>query len=138
MTVNVSIPGPPKPKVTSRLQLYLDSGTLPLCGCSLGSLYRRIVGWSMKAERDAVLVMGALMMTVLRGRKADVLLHHSGQYRNTKANSPYWAASIIFRCIFKVGKVVAAKDFKSASTPELASVSNSLMAFSWAIRWSLR
>lgn len=40
---------------------------------------RRIVGWSMKAERDASLVMDALMMAVWRRGKADVLLHHSDQ-----------------------------------------------------------
>ena len=40
---------------------------------------RRIVGWSMKAERDAALVMDALMMAVWRRGKADVLLHHSDQ-----------------------------------------------------------
>ena len=28
---------------------------------------RRVVGWSMKAERDASLVMDALMMAVWRG-----------------------------------------------------------------------
>lgn len=39
----------------------------------------RIVGWSMKAERDAVLVMDALMMAVWRRGKADALLHHSDQ-----------------------------------------------------------
>jgi len=38
---------------------------------------RRIVGWSMKAERDAQLVMDALMMAVWRRGKADALLHHS-------------------------------------------------------------
>ena len=38
---------------------------------------RRIVGWSMKAERDAALVMDALMMAVWRRGKADALLHHS-------------------------------------------------------------
>jgi putative transposase len=38
---------------------------------------RRIVGWSMKVERDAALVMDALMMAVWRRGKADALLHHS-------------------------------------------------------------
>lgn len=38
---------------------------------------RRVVGWSMKAERDASLVMDALMMAVWRRGKADALLHHS-------------------------------------------------------------
>ncbi len=33
----------------------------------------------MKAERDASLVMDALMMAVWRRGKADVLLHHSDQ-----------------------------------------------------------
>jgi putative transposase len=40
---------------------------------------RRVVGWSMKAERDAQLVMDALMMAVWRRGKADALLHHSDQ-----------------------------------------------------------
>jgi putative transposase len=40
---------------------------------------RRIVGWSMKADRDASLVMEALMMAVWRRGKADALLHHSDQ-----------------------------------------------------------
>lgn len=40
---------------------------------------RRVVGWSMKAERDASLVMDALMMAVWRRGKADALLHHSDQ-----------------------------------------------------------
>ncbi len=40
---------------------------------------RRVVGWSMMAERDASLVMDALMMAVWRRRKADELLHHSDQ-----------------------------------------------------------
>jgi putative transposase len=44
---------------------------------------RRIVGWSMKADRDASLVMDALMRAVWRRRKADALLHHSDQ------GSPY-------------------------------------------------
>jgi putative transposase len=38
---------------------------------------RRVVGWSMKAERDAPLVMDALMMAVWRRGRADALLHHS-------------------------------------------------------------
>ena len=33
----------------------------------------------MKAERDASLVMDALMMAVWRGGKAEALLHHSDQ-----------------------------------------------------------
>ena len=40
---------------------------------------RRVVGWSMKAERDASLVMDALMMAVWWRGKADALLHHSDQ-----------------------------------------------------------
>ena len=40
---------------------------------------RRVVGWSMKAERDASLVMDALMMAVWRRGKADTLLHRSDQ-----------------------------------------------------------
>ena len=43
---------------------------------------RRIVGWSMKAERDASLVMDALMMAVWRRGKADALLHHSDIHWN--------------------------------------------------------
>ena len=40
---------------------------------------RPAVGWSMKADRDASLVMDALMMAVWRRGKADALLHHSDQ-----------------------------------------------------------
>lgn len=40
---------------------------------------RRVVGWSMKAERDASLVMDALMMAIWRRGKVDALLHHSDQ-----------------------------------------------------------
>lgn len=40
---------------------------------------RRIVGWSMKGDRDATLVMDALIMAVWRRGKADKLLHHSDQ-----------------------------------------------------------
>lgn len=40
---------------------------------------RRVVGWSMKAERDASLVMDALMMAVWRRGKADALVHQSDQ-----------------------------------------------------------
>ena len=42
---------------------------------------RRSVGWSMKAECDAQLVMDALMMVVRRRGKADALLHHSDSRR---------------------------------------------------------
>jgi putative transposase len=38
---------------------------------------RRVVGWSTKAERDAPLVLDALMMALWRRGKADALLHHS-------------------------------------------------------------
>ena len=37
------------------------------------------VGWSMKPDRDAPLVMDALMMAVWRRGKADKLLHHWDQ-----------------------------------------------------------
>ena len=40
---------------------------------------RRAVGWSMKADRDASLVMDALMMAVWLRGKAHTLLHHSEQ-----------------------------------------------------------
>jgi putative transposase len=40
---------------------------------------QRVVGWSMKAERDASLVTDALMMAVWRRGKGDALLHHSDQ-----------------------------------------------------------
>lgn len=40
---------------------------------------RRAVGWSMKAQREASLVMDALMMAVWHRGKADALLHHSDQ-----------------------------------------------------------
>lgn len=48
-------------------------------GSMLDLFSRRVVGWSMKAERDATLVMDALMMAVWRRGKADALLHHSDQ-----------------------------------------------------------
>jgi putative transposase len=38
---------------------------------------RRVVGWSVKADRDASPVMDALMMAVWRRGKADARLHHS-------------------------------------------------------------
>ena len=45
----------------------------------LDLISRRAIGWSMKADRDASLVMDALMMAVWRRGKADALLHHSDQ-----------------------------------------------------------
>jgi putative transposase len=48
---------------------------------------RRIVGWSMKSDRNATLVMDALIMAVWRRCKADKLLHHSDRAANTPANS---------------------------------------------------
>ena len=53
----------------------------------LGLFSRRIVGWSMKAERDTALVMDALMMAVWRRGKADALLHHSDQGLSIRASS---------------------------------------------------
>jgi len=46
---------------------------------ALDMFSRRVVGWSMKAEWDASLVMDALMMAVWRRGQADALLHHSDQ-----------------------------------------------------------
>jgi putative transposase len=40
---------------------------------------RRVVGWSMKAEMTAQLVMDALVMAIWRRGKPDALLHHSDQ-----------------------------------------------------------
>jgi putative transposase len=40
---------------------------------------RRVVGWSMKAEMTAGLVIDALMMAIWRRGKPDALLHHSDQ-----------------------------------------------------------
>lgn len=40
---------------------------------------RRVVGWSMRAERNASLVMDALITAVWRHEEADALLHHSDQ-----------------------------------------------------------
>lgn len=40
---------------------------------------RRVAGWSMKAERDAAVVVDALSMAVWRRGKADDLRHHSDQ-----------------------------------------------------------
>ena len=49
---------------------------------------RRAVGWSMKAERDASLVMDALMMAVWRRGKADALARIIRiKARNTPASS---------------------------------------------------
>lgn len=39
----------------------------------------RVVGWSMKAEMTAGLVIDALMMAIWRRGKPDALLHHSDQ-----------------------------------------------------------
>jgi putative transposase len=58
---------------------FLDRRGLAICRRGLGLFSRRIVGWSMKADRDALLVMDALMMAVWRRGKADALLHHSDQ-----------------------------------------------------------
>lgn len=60
---------------------------------------RRVVGWSMKAERDASPVMEALMMAIWRRGKADALLHHLDQgsqsgHQATCATEPIGAASI--------------------------------------------
>ena len=38
---------------------------------------RRIVGWSMKAEMTAQLVMDALLMAIWRRNRPSALLHHS-------------------------------------------------------------
>ncbi len=46
---------------------------------ALDMFSRRVVGWSIKAERDALLVVDALMMAVWRRGKADAFLHHSDQ-----------------------------------------------------------
>lgn len=63
---------------------------------------RRVVGWSMKAERDASLVVDALLMAVWRRGKADDLLHHSDQgsqytsdefQRLLEANDITWSMS---------------------------------------------
>lgn len=40
---------------------------------------RRVVGWSMKAEMNAQLVVDALVMAIWRRGKPDALLHHSDQ-----------------------------------------------------------
>lgn len=40
---------------------------------------RRVIGWSMKAERYAALVMDALMMALWRRGRPSTLLHHSDQ-----------------------------------------------------------
>ena len=48
---------------------------------------RRVVGWSVKAERAASRVMNALMMAVWRRGKADALLHPSDWDRTTHPSS---------------------------------------------------
>gem|GEM_PF-513783 len=58
--------------------IWTAEGWLYVAGV-LDLFSRRIVGWSMKAERDASLVMDALMMAVWRRGKTNALLHHSDQ-----------------------------------------------------------
>lgn len=58
--------------------IWTAEGWLYVAGV-LDLFSRRIVGWSMKTERDASLVMDALMMAVWRRGKTDALLHHSDQ-----------------------------------------------------------
>ena len=78
--------------MAGRLHLHLDRRRLALCRSRAGSLFPALamglepvaapwldVGWSMKADRDASLVMDALMMAVWRRGKVDALLHHSDQ-----------------------------------------------------------
>ncbi len=48
---------------------------------------RRIVGWSMKAERDASLVMDALMMAVWRRERLTRCFITRTRDRNTQASS---------------------------------------------------
>ena len=69
----------PTRKMAGRLHLHLDRPRLAVCRGRVDLFSRRVVGWSMKAERDASLVMDALMMAVWRRGKADALLHHSDQ-----------------------------------------------------------
>lgn len=53
----------------SPLAIFL--GPMADNGLMLDLFSRRVVGWSMKAEQDASLVMDALMMAVRRRGKAD-------------------------------------------------------------------
>ena len=69
---------PSEPEVAGRLHLHWAEGWLYVA-VVLDLFSRRVVGWSMKADRDASLVMDALMMAVWRRGKADALLHHSDQ-----------------------------------------------------------
>ncbi|WP_339950972.1 DDE-type integrase/transposase/recombinase [uncultured Albimonas sp.] len=58
---------------------------------ALDLLSRRVVGWSMKADRDAARVMDAPMMAGRRGGKADALLHRLDQgsrYTNERFQRP--------------------------------------------------
>jgi putative transposase len=48
---------------------------------------RRVVGWSMKADRDASLVMDALMMAVWRGARPTRCCTTRTRGRNTAASS---------------------------------------------------
>lgn len=59
--------------------IYIWTAESPLYVAVVPDLFsRRVVGWSMKVERDASLAMDALMMAVWRCGRADALLHHSG------------------------------------------------------------
>lgn len=78
--------GSAEPEVAGRFRFadlrftYIWTAEGWLCVAVVLDLFsRRAVGWSMKAERDASLVMDALMMGVWRRGKADALLHHSDQ-----------------------------------------------------------
>jgi len=67
---------------------------------------RRGVGWSMKDDRDATLVMDALMMAVWRRGKADALLHHSDQ-GSQRRNQPVVATLSIISCLISRSRASA-------------------------------
>ena len=76
-----------KPEVAGRLHIHLtDEGWLYVA-VVLDLFSRHSVGWSMKADRDASLVMDVLMMAVWRRGKVDALVHHSDRNPNTQVGS---------------------------------------------------
>lgn len=73
--------GPQKAGSTFPLAVVSRTSGVPMLDA--GPLLARAVGWSMKADRDASLVMDALMMAVWRRGKADapfITLTRGSQY----------------------------------------------------------
>ncbi len=68
---------------------------------------RRAVVWSMKADRDASLVLDALMMAIWQRGKADALLHHSdqGSQYTSKQFQRFMSDNGITRSMSRAGNV---------------------------------